>query len=177
MANRSIALVAGAALAVGGCATAGQREPAAIASAQLTRADGAAMGTATIVAGPRGRTTLLVSVSGLTPGTHGIHLHAIGKCEAPKFTSAGGHLNPAGKQHGMENPAGSHLGDLPNLDVAADGTATLSHQIDIPARALQSQVFDADGTAIVVHAGPDDYRTDPSGNSGGRVSCGVFTPG
>lgn len=135
------------------------------------------MGTATIVAGPRGRATLLVSVAGLAPGTHGIHLHAVGKCEGPDFTSAGGHLNPAGKQHGLHNPAGSHLGDLPNLTVGEDGTATLSHGLGMSGQALLADLFDADGTALVIHAGPDDQVTDPSGNSGGRISCGVFAPG
>jgi Cu-Zn family superoxide dismutase len=115
-------------------------------------------------------------VAGLSPGAHGIHLHAVGKCEPPGFTSAGGHLNPFAKEHGMENPAGSHLGDLPNLDVSADGTATMSFPLGLSPRALQTQMFDGDGTAIVIHAGPDDYRTDPSGNSGGRVACGVFAP-
>jgi Cu-Zn family superoxide dismutase len=168
--------LAGASLALGGCATPALREPVSMASAQLVRPDGAALGTARIVAGPHGRATLLVSVAGLSPGPHGIHLHAVGQCAAPGFTSAGGHLNPYGKEHGMQNPAGSHLGDLPNLDVTSDGTATMSYTFGLPIGALQRQMFDADGTAIVIHAGPDDYMTDPSGNSGGRVACGVFAP-
>ena len=134
------------------------------------------MGTAVIVSGPRGRATLLVSAAGLAPGAHGIHLHAVGKCEGPGFTSAGGHLNPAGKQHGLRNPNGSHLGDMPNLAVAANGTATLSHGLGMSAQALLADLFDADGTAIVIHAGRDDQVTDPAGDSGGRVSCGVFAP-
>lgn len=177
MAVRSITLAAGLMLALGGCATTNSSEPVRIAGAWLARGDGTALGTATIVEGHRGIATLLVSISGLSPGQHGIHLHAVGKCDGPKFTSAGGHLNPFGKHHGMKNPAGKHLGDLPNLAVAADGTATLSYPLGLSARAMQDQLFDADGTAIVVHAGPDDYATDPSGNSGGRVACGVFSPG
>jgi Cu-Zn family superoxide dismutase len=176
MAKRSMTFLAGASLALGGCAAPALREPPSFASTQLVRPDGAALGTASIVAGARGRATLLVSVAGLSPGPHGIHLHAVGNCEAPGFTSAGGHLNPFGKQHGMQNPVGSHLGDLPNLDVAADGTAQLSYALPLPIGDLQKQMFDADGTAIVIHAGPDDYVTDPSGNSGGRVACGVFAP-
>jgi len=119
----------------------------------------------------------MVSASGLTPGDHGVHLHAVGKCEEPAFASAGGHLNPAGRQHGMNNPAGRHLGDLPNLVAGADGTATLSYPLGDPASSLSASLFDADGTALVIHAGPDDYITDPSGNSGGRVACGVFAAG
>lgn len=111
-----------------------------------------------------------IEASGLTPGEHGMHIHAVGKCDGPDFSSAGGHLNPTGKQHGLENPQGSHEGDLPALKVGADGTAEQS----FPAHSSISAILDGDGAAFVVHAGPDDQKTDPSGNSGGRVLCGVF---
>lgn len=111
-----------------------------------------------------------IEVSGLTPGPHGVHIHAVGKCDAPDFASAGGHLNPDGKQHGLENPAGSHQGDLPQLVADADGKASLQ----FTARSSMAALLDADGAAFVVHAGPDDQKTDPSGNSGGRILCGVF---
>lgn len=111
-----------------------------------------------------------ISVSGLAPGNHGIHIHAVGKCDGPDFASAGGHLNPSGKQHGLDNPQGPHQGDLPQLVVGADGKATQSFMAHgtIPA------ILDADGGAFVVHAGSDDQKTDPSGNSGARVLCGVL---
>lgn len=115
----------------------------------------------------------MIHVTGLTPGEHGIHVHAVGKCEGPAFASAAGHLNPTGKQHGLKNPQGPHLGDLPQLVAGADGSAHLTFPVHSDFAAL----FDADGAAFVVHAGPDDMMTDPAGNSGGRVLCGVFTPG
>ena len=173
---RPMILVSGAVLALAGCATAGPGASPVVATASLSRADGAVVGTA-VVRAARGGTLLQVSASGLTPGMHGIHLHAVGKCEGPAFASAGGHLNPTGRQHGTLNPAGSHLGDLPNLEARSDGTATLEVRAAHAPAVVRSGLFDADGTAIVIHAGPDDYRTDPSGNSGGRVACGVLAPG
>lgn len=114
------------------------------------------------------RTDVRVQAEGLPAGVHGIHLHAVGKCEGPAFQSAGGHWNPAGKQHGKDNPLGAHLGDLPNLTVGADGKGSASFSV-------AGHMADADGTALVVHAKPDDYRTDPSGNSGDRIACAVLT--
>lgn len=104
-----------------------------------------------------------------------MHLHAVGKCEAPAFASAGGHLNPGSRQHGVDNPHGAHLGDLPNLlaDTSDAGSLTATLHKTIPD--LLAQLFDADDTAVVIHASADDYRTDPSGNSGSRIACGVFT--
>lgn len=116
-----------------------------------------------------GGTYIRVEVQGLQPGEHGLHLHAIGKCEGPAFQSAGGHWNPVGKQHGHLNPLGAHLGDLPNLTVSANGRGRLVFLVN-------GQVGgDADGTSLVVHAKPDDYRTDPSGNSGDRIACAVLS--
>lgn len=109
---------------------------------------------------------------GLPPGTHGIHLHTVGLCEPP-FTSAGGHWNPTSHQHGTQNPQGPHLGDLPNISVSTDSVATVS--ATSPGGTLYggAALMDADGAAVVIHAGPDDYRTDPAGNSGSRIACGV----
>ena len=109
-----------------------------------------------------------------TPGTYGIHLHAVGKCDAPDFTTAGPHWNPAQKQHGFDNPMGAHAGDVRNLVVNPDGTAAVSVQL---AGALFDGALDADGLALVIHEKADDYSTDPSGNSGKRIICGVFTKG
>lgn len=114
------------------------------------------------------RTTIKVDAEGLPAGVHGIHLHAVGRCDGPKFESAGAHWNPAGKQHGKDNPQGAHLGDLPNLTAGADGKASASFAID-------GDMADADGTALVIHAKADDYKTDPSGNSGDRIACAVLT--
>lgn len=141
------------------------------ATAVLQSKAGVTMGAAEIVR-QRGRDVLKVRVSGQTPGEHGVHFHAIGRCDGPDFTSAGAHWNPGGKQHGLHNPAGPHQGDLPNIQVAADGRGTLT----VPLSFRAARLFDADGTALIVHATADDYRTDPSGNSGGRVLCGVLQP-
>jgi Cu-Zn family superoxide dismutase len=124
--------------------------------------------TATEVAGGI-RYTL--DVKGLPAGTHGAHVHTVGRCDAPDFTTAGGHWNPTMAKHGTMNPQGPHEGDLPNLVVGNDGRGTLG--VTVPGQTMAG-LLDADGAAIVVHAGPDDLTTDPSGNSGGRIACGVF---
>ncbi len=118
-----------------------------------------------------------VKVLKLTPGKHGIHIHAVGKCDAPDFTTAGGHFNPAGKQHGLSNPQGPHTGDLENLDVGKDGTAQVSFfnfSVSLAPGASQNLLKDG-GTALVIHQNPDDGKTDPEGNSGSRIACGVIT--
>jgi superoxide dismutase, Cu-Zn family len=115
-----------------------------------------------------------VEAAGLVAGTYGVHLHQIGLCEPPAFESAGPHWNPSGRQHGRLNPLGPHLGDLPNLIVGADGAGVL--EFVIPGATLhrgERALLDRDGASLVVHTGPDDYRTDPSGNSGARLACGV----
>jgi Cu-Zn family superoxide dismutase len=114
------------------------------------------------------------SLRGLAPGEHGIHLHTTGVCEPP-FESAGAHWNPTSRQHGTENPQGPHLGDMMNLTVGADSTATV--QVTTPSGTLRgaNALLDADGGSVVVHAAADDYRTDPSGNSGARIACGAAT--
>jgi len=118
---------------------------------------------------------ILAQVQGLPPGEHGIHLHAVGKCDPPDFATAGGHFNPAGKQHGLRNPAGSHAGDLPNLEVAADGRGGLNHvNRQVTLAPGPRSLLGPDGTALVIHANPDDAVTDPSGNSGGRIACGII---
>lgn len=171
---RPIGLLAALSL-VGGCATTPPPTPT-IATALLTAADGSARGTAMLVAN-NGKLQLSLTAQGLTEGVHGAHLHAVGTCAPADFASAGPHLNPHARMHGTDNPQGSHLGDLPNLIAATDGTATLVATLPGSPAEVEAQLFDADGTAIVVHAGPDDYKTDPSGNSGSRIACGVLVRG
>jgi Cu-Zn family superoxide dismutase len=112
-----------------------------------------------------------IEAKSLSPGMHGVHIHTVGKCEAPDFASAGGHWNPAGRQHGKYNPAGAHMGDAPNLIVDGAGKGTLLTTLK---GASLAALRDADGSAIVIHAVADDYLTDPSGNSGARIVCGVI---
>jgi Cu-Zn family superoxide dismutase len=120
-----------------------------------------------------GGVTFRINARGLSHGVHGVHVHAVGKCEPPDFASAGPHWTPTGKKHGMNNPAGPHSGDLPNVVVAANGVlgATL-----VLSAASMSSLIDADGAALVIHAEADDTVTDPSGNSGARIACAVLQP-
>jgi Cu-Zn family superoxide dismutase len=122
-----------------------------------------------------GGVTLAIMVGGLAPGSYGAHIHAVGRCEGPAFTSAGPHWNPAMRQHGRLNPQGTHAGDLPNLVVAADGSGSLTAPVTAPLDG-EGGLFDADGAAVVVHAMADDERTDPTGNSGARILCAVLQP-
>ncbi len=136
---------------------------------------GETLGTATLAQEAEG-VKVTATLTGLPAGSYGVHLHAVGKCDGPDFTSAGGHFNPATKQHGNLNPAGEHAGDLPNITIGADRRGTLDAMR--PGLRLvdgDAPLIDADGAAIVLHAAPDDYRTDPSGNSGARIACGVIT--
>jgi Cu-Zn family superoxide dismutase len=120
-----------------------------------------------------GGVSFRISASGLPHGLHGVHVHAVGRCNPPDFKTAGAHWNPAGKQHGMNNPAGPHAGDLPNVEVAANGV--LNATVTLAGASIAS-LLDADGAALVVHAAADDYKTDPSGNSGARIACAVLQP-
>ena len=142
----------------------------AVAVATLRNADGGEVGkaTATEVAGGL---RVTIDAHGLPPGTHGAHVHTVGQCAPPDFASAGGHWNPMGMKHGSMNPAGPHQGDLPNLVIGTDGRGAIG--VTIPG-ATMAGLLDTDGSALVVHANQDDMMTDPSGNSGGRIVCGVF---
>jgi Cu-Zn family superoxide dismutase len=112
--------------------------------------------------------------TGLPQGTRAIHIHEVGKCEAP-FESAGGHFNPTAKQHGKDNPSGPHAGDLPNLNVPATGRVKLQTVVKgITLDGGGPGLLDADGAALVVHEGTDDYKSDPAGNAGKRIACGVI---
>ncbi len=121
---------------------------------------------------------VVAQVRNLPPGTHGIHVHEAGRCDPPDFMSAGGHFNPTSRQHGLRNPNGPHAGDLPNLEVGADGTGRLDALArDLSLSSGTGNLLDTDGSALVVHAAADDEMTDPTGNSGGRIACGVIRRG
>jgi Cu-Zn family superoxide dismutase len=144
------------------------------AKAALKDASGKDVGTVQLIQTPHG-VLLKMALKGVAPGEHAFHIHAVGKCEPP-FTSAGGHFNPDSKKHGMEAKEGAHAGDMPNLYVPANGELTVdvaNHMVTLAKRQPNS-VFDADGSAIIIHAGADDYKTDPTGNAGDRIACGVI---
>lgn len=167
-------LAIGVAFTLSACSTVGDLPSERLGEAQLRFANGLPAGTAQLVS--NGDTvTLAVLATGLEPGEHGFHLHTTGKCEAPGFTSAGGHLNPEGNEHGSLNPQGKHLGDLPNLVVGASRTASADVELGPVSDSLMDTLFDADGTAVMIHAEADDYRSDPAGDAGPRVACGVLT--
>jgi Cu-Zn family superoxide dismutase len=145
------------------------------AKADLKDAQGQIVGTAVFSPATSG-VKLQVQVNGFTAvaaGEHGIHVHTTGKCEAAAFTSAGGHFNPSGKKHGLSSPEGHHAGDMPNIAFDAAGNATYETVVEgVTLGDGPASLMDADGSALVIHAGPDDMVTDPSGNSGARVVCG-----
>jgi Cu-Zn family superoxide dismutase len=142
------------------------------ASATLKNAEGKDVGTARLTQTPAG-VLINLSVKGLAAGEHAFHIHAVGKCEPP-FTTAGGHFNPANKKHGMMTADGHHAGDMPNLHIPASGELAVEIvNADITLdKGKPNSVFDADGSAVVIHAGKDDYKTDPTGDAGGRIACG-----
>jgi superoxide dismutase, Cu-Zn family len=143
------------------------------AKATLQTAEGKEAGSATLTQMPQG-VLLSLTVKGLPPGEHAFHVHAVGKCEAP-FNSAGGHFNPGNKKHGFLAAEGSHAGDMPNLHIPSSGDLTievLNSMITLE-KGKPNSVFDEDGSAIIIHAGKDDYKTDPTGEAGGRIACGV----
>jgi len=144
------------------------------AHADLVNAEGKSIGTATLVP-MDGGVHITATLSNLPPGTHALHIHAVGKCEAPGFTTAGPHFNPENKQHGTENPMGAHAGDLPSFDVYKDGTAHLSVMAShVTLGAGENSLFHPGGTALVIHEKADDNKTDPAGNAGARIACGVI---
>ncbi len=147
-----------------------------VVTADLARADGSWAGVATI---SRRSDGIFLSLSAEAPaaGIYGMHLHSVGKCQGPDFTSAGPHWNPAMKQHGRDNPMGAHEGDLPNVDAGPDRKITLEYKLPEFMLSGATGLLDADGGALVIHEKADDYRTDPSGNSGKRIICGVFKSG
>lgn len=184
------ALIAGAALPQ---SVAAQSASSAKAQATIKDAQGKEVGQATLTQEAHG-VLLRAEFSGLPPGPHGFHIHAIAKCEPPAFTSAGGHFNPTGHKHGYNAEAGPHVGDLPNVIVGPDGKAAVEVWVaetslgpsQVAGGSAQTSgagtttpppahnIFDQGGASLVVHAKADDYATDPAGNSGDRIACGVI---
>jgi Cu-Zn family superoxide dismutase len=144
------------------------------AKARLKNTEGKEVGIAALVQ-VTGGVLISLSVDGLPAGNHAFHVHAIGKCEPP-FTTAGGHFNPENKKHGMMSPDGHHAGDMPNLHIPAGGALTVDIVNDSITleKGKPNSVYGPNGTALVIHAGKDDYKTDPTGDAGGRIACGVI---
>ena len=135
---------------------------------------GKTLGGATLADSGPNLVLVRLQLSGIAPGWHGVHLHAVGKCDGPDFVSAGGHFNPAQHKHGHLSVNGAHAGDLPNVFAGADGKVmaeVLAYGVNLGGGA---SLLDADGSAIVVHAKEDDHKTDPTGDSGGRIACAVI---
>ena len=123
-----------------------------------------------------GGVEMSMTVENLSPGIHAIHIHATGQCEAPDFKTAGGHFNPGNKKHGMQNPEGYHADDLPNLTVGVNGKGAFKSTIQDVTLAGDgaTSLFHAGGTSVVIHEKADDMKTDPAGNAGARIACGVI---
>lgn len=144
------------------------------AHAELRNPEGQKVGNVTLQETPHG-VLITAELDGLPPGTHALHIHEVGQC-APPFASAGGHFNPTHKKHGIEAAGGMHAGDLPNIYVPENGKLKLdAFATEVTLSAGGNALFDADGSSLVIHAGPDDYETDPSGDAGARIACGVVT--
>jgi Cu-Zn family superoxide dismutase len=167
------------AIAAGGCFSAlmlcaAGEKPVVV---KLADGKGAAVGTATISPKKGGTgVEIKLDVKGLPAGEHAVHIHATAKCEGPGFTTAGGHFNPDSKKHGLENPDGAHAGDMKNFTVKANGTAKVTVTDERVTMGTDNHsIFTNGGTALMIHAKADDLKTDPTGNAGDRIACGVIT--
>ncbi len=162
----------------GACASASRMANAVSrASAVMYNIAGAPVGTAEIWQDPNGLVNVDIASLALPAGTHGIHFHEVAKCEggATAFSTAGAHYNPVGKQHGLMNPLGPHAGDAPNIVIPATGVGKVSFSTDrVTLTPGTLTLFDADGSSLVIHANADDQVSQPSGNSGARIACGVI---
>jgi Cu-Zn family superoxide dismutase len=177
MTSRKVFACAAAALLILAAATASAaaRKGRKTAAAVIKDAQGQTVGDAKFKEA-KGSVTMSVKLMSLPPGLHAIHIHNVGQCDAPDFKTAGPHFNPLGKQHGMENPQGHHLGDLPNLTIAANGKGVFKSTIQGVTLAGDgvNSPFHQGGTSVVIHAQADDMKTDPAGNAGARLACGVI---
>lgn len=144
------------------------------AKATLVNAQGQKVGEAQLAETAHG-VKINLKVENLPLGVHALHIHEKGDCHGPDFMSAGGHFNPFGKKHGLKNPEGPHAGDLPNLVVGEDGKETLETIATlVTLKPGKNSLLQPGGTSLVIHAGPDDYMTDPAGNAGARIACGLI---
>ena len=142
---------------------------------ELRNSEGKSVGVLTVSMNSGGGVQFTGRLTDLPPGPHGMHIHETGKCDTPDFASAGGHFNPSGKQHGDQNPNGPHAGDIANLNVKPNGmTDVVFIAQHVTLQEAPNSLLKPGGTSLVIHAGPDDFKTDPSGNSGARIACGVI---
>jgi Cu-Zn family superoxide dismutase len=158
-----------------GAAVASPALAADAATAVLKDASGKEVGSAVLTATPSG-VLISLTLTDAPPGEHAFHIHAVGKCDPPDFKSAGPHFNPDETKHGLMNPEGPHAGDMPNLHVPEGGKLAVEILNPTVTLSAESPLLDEDGAALVIHAAADDYKTDPAGNAGDRIACGVITP-
>lgn len=171
MARTGLSLVAGVGIVL---ALVGCNDVKAIAEAPMRSPDNREIGRAVLRELGAG-VEIRIEVSGLKPGLHGFHLHRVGQCLPPDFLSAGSHLNPDAREHGHKNPKGAHVGDLPNLEIGPGGTGSVVVMVrGVTLLDGDRTLLDADGTSLVIHADPDDEKSDPAGNAGPRVACGTI---